>query len=64
VKRRSRANLSVQRVRALQRRLNAILKKHPEADREHVWHTLLLLEEPPIERLRRGLLRARTFDFH
>lgn len=28
-----------------------------------MWHTLALLDEAPIERLRRSLLRARSADF-
>ena len=31
---------------------------------ENVWHTLVLLEEPPIERLRRSLLRGRAVDLY
>lgn len=31
-------------------------------DRDNIRHTLLLLEEKPIERLRRSLLRARKHD--
>lgn len=34
----------------------------PSMDRDNVRHTLLLLEEKPIERLRRSLLRARKPD--
>jgi hypothetical protein len=44
--------------------LHRIMKRHPEADAENVWHTLVLLELPPIERLRRGLLRAQKPDLH
>jgi len=33
-------------------------------DQDNVRHTLLLLEEKPIERLRRSLLRARKPDLH
>lgn len=36
----------------------------PSMDRDNIRHTLLLLEEKPIERLRRGLLRARKHDLH
>lgn len=50
--------------RLMLRRLERILEAHPEADRENVWHTLLLLDEPPIERLERGLSRGRAPDLH
>jgi AcrR family transcriptional regulator len=36
----------------------------PSMDRDNVRHTLLLLEEKPIERLQRSLLRARKPDLH
>ncbi|HEX5037116.1 MAG TPA: helix-turn-helix transcriptional regulator [bacterium] len=50
----------LQRLRRLAAETDEILGKHPEADRDNVWHTLLLLEENPWKRLNRGLLRART----
>ena len=48
----------------LRKQLEEIIQSHPEADRDNVWHTLLLLEQKPIERLQRGLLRAQKFNFH
>ena len=36
-----------------------VLAVYPEADPDNVRHTLVLLELPPIERLRRSLLRGR-----
>lgn len=39
--------------------LEEILVRHPHVDRENAWHTLILLELSPIERLERGLLRGR-----
>lgn len=42
----------------------SVLAANPRATFENVWHTLALLDEPPIERLRRSLLRARTADLH
>jgi AcrR family transcriptional regulator len=36
----------------------------PSMDRDNVRHTLLLLEEKPIERLQRSLLRAQKPDLH
>ena len=40
-----------------------ITEKHSEADRDNVRHTLILLEDKPIDRLRRALRRGRSFDF-
>lgn len=39
-----------------------IMADFPELDRENVRHTLLLLHEEPIERLRRGLIRGQKFN--
>jgi transcriptional regulator with XRE-family HTH domain len=50
--------------RALIRRARRILARNPGASFENVWHTLVLLEEPPVERLRRSLLRGRAGDLH
>ena len=36
-----------------------IVRKNPGVDRENVRHTLLLMREKPIERLRRALVRSR-----
>ena len=52
------------KMKRLQKKLARILESNPGLDRENIWHTLRLLELPPIERLRRGLLRAQKFDFH
>ncbi len=53
------------RTRQMIRELERILAKHPRASREDVWHTLLLLEQEPIDRLQRGLLRGgRGKDLH
>ena len=40
-----------------------ILKKHKDADYDNVRHTLLLLDEKPIDRLRRAIRRGRSFNF-
>jgi len=50
------------RDRALARLREAerICAAHPEAAFENVWHTLILLELPPLERLNRGLMRGRA----
>jgi len=52
------------RTRALLRRAARVLDRHPHAAFENVWHTLVLLEEPPVDRLRRSLLRGRAADLH
>lgn len=52
------------RARELLRELEEVLRQRPRTSRENAWHTLLLLDQPPIVRLRRGLLRAQTGDFH
>ena len=44
-------------------KIGAIAARYPKIDRDNVRHTLLLLKEAPIERLRRALTRARRFDF-
>ena len=41
-------------------RVEQVLAAHPEADRDNVRHTLILLEQPPLERLQRSLIRGRT----
>ena len=48
----------LRRYQRLQRDWLEVLRRYPTADPDNVWHTLLLLEEPPVERLRRGFLRA------
>lgn len=40
--------------------VRAVLVVHPEADPDNVRHTLILLEQPPLERLRRSLTRGRA----
>ena len=52
-----------QKAQLLLETLDRIMKRHKKADRENVRHTLLLLQEKPINRLRRALLRAQKFDF-
>ncbi|MFH0924994.1 MAG: hypothetical protein V1872_05070 [bacterium] len=44
--------------------LEEIMRHHKNADRDNVRHTLLLLEEKPIDRLRRALIRAGKFNFY
>jgi hypothetical protein len=52
---------------AAQRRLRVarrVVARNPGCSFENVWHTLVLLEEPPLQRLRRSLLRGRAGDLH
>jgi len=46
--------------RSLSLRVEKVLKSHPDADRDNVRHTLILLEQPPLKRLQRSLIRARA----
>ena len=46
--------------RRLSARVEKILAANPEADRDNVRHTLILLEQPPFERLQRSLIRGRA----
>ncbi len=40
--------------------VRAVLAVRPEADPDNVRHTLILLELPPLERLRKSLTRGRA----
>ena len=40
--------------------VRAVVAEHPEADPDNVRHTLILLEQPPLERLRKSLTRGRA----
>jgi len=44
----------------LMKSVNAVLAVRPEADPDNVRHTLILLELPPLERLKRSLTRGRA----
>jgi hypothetical protein len=46
--------------RRLSARVGKVLAAHPEADPDNVRHTLILLEQPPLERLQRSLIRGRA----
>ena len=46
--------------RRLSARVKKILAAHPHADPDNVRHTLILLEQPPLERLQRSLIRGRA----
>jgi hypothetical protein len=46
--------------RRLSARVEKILVSHPDADRDNIRHTLILLEQPPLARLQRSLIRGRA----
>jgi hypothetical protein len=46
--------------RRLSMRVKKIVAARPGADPENVRHTLILLEQPPLERLQRSLIRGRA----
>ena len=46
--------------RRLTLRVQKVLAAHPQADPDNVRHTLILLEQPPLERLQRSLIRGRA----
>lgn len=50
------------RMKAIAAEAGLIAKRHPEVDRDNVRHTLILLNEKPVERLRRALRRGRFVD--
>jgi hypothetical protein len=52
------------RAMARLREAQAICAVEPEASFENVWHTLVLLDEPPVERLNRSLVRGRAIAVH
>lgn len=51
-----------QRMMLLAAESNRIAKRHRGVDRDNIRHTLLLLDEKPIERLRRALRRGRSIN--
>jgi hypothetical protein len=48
--------------RLLLKKVDAICAKHKKADRDNIRHTLILLQEQPLERLMRALIRGRQFN--
>ncbi len=52
-----------ERIRNIILETERVLKKHNDADYDNVRHTLLLLDEKPIDRLRRAIRRGRSFNF-
>jgi len=63
MKRRANTNNDVKAqewARRLASRVQQIIEEHPDADPDNVRHTLILLGLPPLERLRRSLIRGRA----
>lgn len=54
----------VRRIRELQNRTDTICRQSPECDRDVVLRTLMNLDLPPVERLRKALRRGRQGHFH
>jgi transcriptional regulator with XRE-family HTH domain len=52
------------RVQARVRQARSIVSANPGTLFENVWHTLAVLDDSPVERLRRSLLRGRARDLH
>ena len=60
----SEADTETWRAQAMLRKAQRVVNRNPGVSFEDVWHTLVLLDEPPIERLRRSLLRGHAHDTH
>jgi hypothetical protein len=56
------ADTAVERMKSLAAESERIARRHPGVDRDNIRHTLLLLSEKPVERLRRALRRGRFID--
>jgi transcriptional regulator with XRE-family HTH domain len=57
-------NRAEQRALAVMTNVQAIMRDHPTLNPDNVRHTLLLLHEKPIDRLRRALLRAQAVHLY
>ena len=56
----SRESKAAQWAASLMTSVRAALADRPEADPDNVRHTLILLEQPPLERLKKSLTRGRA----
>ena len=56
----SREHKATQWAQRLMESVRTVLAERPEADPDNVRHTLILLEQPPLERLRKSLTRGRA----
>jgi hypothetical protein len=52
----------VEQMKSLAAESECISRRYPGVDRDNIRHTLLLLNEKPVERLRRALRRGRFVD--
>ena len=57
-------NLEKEKIIRIAEMTDEIIEEFSELDRDNVRHTLLLLQEKPVERLRRGLKRGRKFNIY
>ena len=57
-------NPAARRMQTVLNDVSAVLQRNPEANPDNVRHTLLLLYEKPVDRLRRALLRAQAVHLH
>lgn len=57
-------NSEMEKMKFLLKRADDIAGRYKKADQDNIRHTLLLLQEPPVERLRRALTRGRKPDIH
>lgn len=53
----------VEKAQKLYDEVKRIRKEHKDVDTDNVRHTLQLLDEEPVDRLRRALTRAQRFNF-
>jgi lambda repressor-like predicted transcriptional regulator len=57
------ADTPVARIKSIAAEAVEIAERNPGVDPDNVRHTLILLDEKPVERLRRALRRGRFVDF-
>ncbi len=57
-------NPDVSKIRRIMTMTDRIVADDPKLDRDNVRLTLLLLEEVPVQRLRRSLIRGRKINIH
>jgi len=54
----------MEKIKILLNKVDAIARKHKNIDRDNIRHTLILMNELPIERLRRALARGQKPHIH
>ena len=60
----TREQLALRKYSQRLRRVDLVMRQHPDADREDVLHTVIALEKSPWENLERSLLRGRGVEIH